>query len=123
MAAVENNSIPISSTTTTTTAQPVVNPKNVPYQMSKTQYDSIRSNLMEAINAGFDGWKNLFSSSSPETLANLDLSTTSRMGDQAPGQYIRTVQNGFNEADPEASWMTVPDRHLYFSPTRMDCYV
>ena len=73
-------------------------------------------------NQGFNGWKDLFSSSNPETLAFLDLSTTSRASNSAPGQHIRTMQQGMNENDPEASWMTVPDRHLYFAPSKMDCY-
>ena len=110
--------IPVTSGTTT----PVVNPKNVPYKRTSDELMTIRSNIQAAIAAGFNGWKDLFSSSNPATLASLDLSTTSRASNSAPGQYIRTVQHGFDENDPEASWMTVPDRHLYFAPSRMDCY-
>lgn len=101
---------------------PVINPKNVPYKRPKEELQEIRSNIQAAIAAGFNGWKDLFSSSNPETLAFLDLSTTSRASNSAPGQHIRTMQQGMNENDPEASWMTVPDRHLYFAPSKMDCY-
>ncbi len=109
-------------TTATTTTNPVINPKNVPYKRPKEELLEIRSNIQAAIAAGFNGWKDLFSSSNPETLAYLDLSTTSRASNAAPGQHIRTMQQGMNENDPEASWMTVPDRHLYFAPSKMDCY-
>ncbi len=100
----------------------VVNPKNVPYKRTNEEILSLRSSLMEAINAGFNGWKDLFSSSNPDTLAYLDLSTTSRVSSQAPGHYIRSCQQGMNEEDPDASWMTVPDRHLWCAQSKMDCY-
>lgn len=101
---------------------PVVNPKNVPYKRSNSEIMEIRSNIQAAIAAGFNGWKDLFSSTNPDTLAYLDLSTTSRASNAALGQHIRTVQQGVNEEDPEASWMTVPDRHLWCAQSRMDCY-
>lgn len=101
---------------------PVVNPKNVPYKRPNNELMEIRSNIQAAIAAGFNGWKDLFSSSNPDTLAYLDLSTTSRASNSAPGHQMRSLQQGFNENDPESSWMTVPDRHLWCAQSRMDCY-
>ncbi len=104
------------------TTTPIVNPKNVPYKRTSEEVMAIRSGIMEAIAAGFNGWKDLFSSANPNTLAYLDLSTTSRASNEAPGHYIRTVQQGYNEEDPDTSWMTVPDRHLFCAQSKMDCY-
>lgn len=112
---------PITRQSTGTTTQ-IVNPKNVPYKRSNSELMALRSNIEAAIAAGFNGWKDLFSSSNPSTLAYLDLSTTSRASNSALGQHIRTVQQGANEEDPDSSWMTVPDRHLWCAQSRMDCY-
>lgn len=104
------------------TTNPVVNPKNVPYKRTSAEILAIRDNIKAAMDAGFNGWKQLFASNNPSTLAYLDLSTTSRVSDAAPGHHIRTFQQGVNEEDPDASWMSVPDRHLWCAQSRMDCY-
>ncbi len=109
-------------TVNTPTTSMVINPKNVPYKRTMSELTAIRSSIQEAIAAGFNGWKDLFSSTNPDTLAYLDLSTTSRASNAAPGQHIRTMQQGYNENDPDASWMTVPDRHLWCAQSKMDCY-
>lgn len=89
----------------------------VAYSRPKSELMNIRNNIQAAIAAGFNGWKNLCGSSD---FAFLDLSTTSRCGADAIGQNVLYSHTGYNEEDPEASWMSVASCGY---ATKMDCYV
>jgi len=92
-----------------------INPPDVPYRRTASEISAIRDNLREAIEAGFNGWKDLCSD-----FAYLDLSTTSRGSTNAFGHNMTYRQIGVNEADPDASWTWAP---TFSGPTKMDCYI
>lgn len=89
----------------------------VAYTRSKSELTNLRDNIQAAIEAGFNGWKNLCGSSD---FAFLDLSTTSRGSIDALGHNVRYIQQGANEADPDASWMSVASCNY---AQKMDCYI
>lgn len=89
----------------------------VSYTRSKTELVNLRDSIQAAITAGFNGWKNLCGSSD---FAFLDPSTTTRCGADAIGQNVIYKHTAFNEADPEASWMSVASCGY---AEKMDCYV
>ena len=89
----------------------------VAYTRPKSEIISIRDSLRAAIDAGFNGWKDLHRSSS---IAFFDLSTTSRGSVDALGHNVIYRQCGYNESDPDASWMEIAS---YSQAQKMDCYI